>query len=186
MRRLWHRQEMLRLLSLMAVTLWGVVAVDSTLPCAIAQGENALIGKLEGPEVMTDPAKFPQQFTEAPPLAELVKAGKLPPVAERIGQDPLVIKPVHEIGKYGGIWRRGFTGPADFANGYRCCSGTDHMLFWDYTGDIVVPNIAKGWEMSPDGRMLTLHLRRGMKWSDGYPFTADDFMFWYEDMYHNK
>ncbi len=42
MRRLWHRQEMLRLLSLMAVTLWGVVAVDSTLPWAIAQGDNAL------------------------------------------------------------------------------------------------------------------------------------------------
>jgi hypothetical protein len=129
MRRFWHRQEMFRLLSLMAVTLWGVVAVDSTLQWAIAQGENALIGKLEGPEVITDPAIFPQQFTEAPPLAALVKAGKLPPVAERIGQDPLVIKPVHEIGKYGGIWRRGFTGPADFANGYRCCSGTDHMLF---------------------------------------------------------
>ena len=186
MRRLWHRQEMFRLLSLMAVTLWGVVAVDSTLQWAIAQGENALIGKLEGPEVITDPTKFPQKFTEAPPLAELVKAGKLPPVTERISQDPLVIKPVHEIGQYGGIWRRGFTGPADFANGYRCCSGTDHILFWDYTGDTVVPNIAKGWEMSPDGRMLTLHLRRGMKWSDGHPFTADDFMFWYEDMYQNK
>ena len=25
-----------------------------------------------------------------------------------------------------------------------------------------------------------------MKWSDGHPFTADDFLFWYEDMYSNK
>ena len=97
-----------------------------------------------------------------------------------------MIQPVHAIGKYGGIWRRGFTGPADFANGYRCCSGTDHILFWDHTGEKVVPNIAKGWELSHDGRTLTLHLRRGMKWSDGQPFTADDFMFWFEDMYQNK
>src|SRR6266700_4118237 len=155
-----------------------VTFVVGALVCLVAAGalaqvasKSSLIGKLEGPEVVTDPAKLPKQLKEAPQLAALVKAGKLPPVAERIGQDPLVIKPVHEIGKYGGIWRRGFTGPADFANGYRCCSGTDHILFWDYTGDTVVPNIAKGWEMSPDGRMLTLHLRRGMKWSDGHPFT---------------
>jgi len=42
-------------------------------------------------------------------------------------------------------WRRGFTGPTDFRNGYRCYSGSDHLLFWDYTGDKVVPNIAKGY-----------------------------------------
>ena len=70
---------------------------------AIAQvGKSSLIGKLEGPEVVTDAGKWPKSFKEAPQLAELVKAGKLPPVAERIGQDPLVIKPLKEIGKYGG------------------------------------------------------------------------------------
>ena len=153
---------------------------------ALAQGKGSLIGKLEGPEVVTDPAKAPKTFKEAPPLAELVKAGKLPPVAERVGQDPLVIKPLHEIGKYGGTWRGGFTGPADFWNGYRCCSGPDHLLFWDYTGDKVTPNIAKGYELQDGGRTVVLHLRRGMKWSDGQPFTADDFVFWFEDIYRNK
>ncbi len=154
---------------------------------AVAQmGKSALIGKLEGPEVVTDPAKQPKQLKEAPQLAEMVKAGKLPPVAERVGQDPLVIKPLHEIGKYGGTWRGGFTGPADFWNGYRCCSGPDHLLFWDYTGDKVTPNIAKGYEMQDGGRTLVLHLRRGMKWSDGKPFTADDFVFWFDDIYRNK
>jgi peptide/nickel transport system substrate-binding protein len=153
---------------------------------AAGSGGTSLIGKLEGPEVVTDPAQFPKSFKEAPQLAALVKAGKLPPVAERIGQDPLVLKPVHSVGKYGGTWRRGFTGPADFWNGYRCCSGPDTLLFWDYTGDKPVPNIAKGWELQDGGRTLILHLRRGMKWSDGHPFTADDFLFWYEDMYGNK
>ena len=63
--------------------LTSVVAV-----AAIAQSTGkSLIGKIEGPEVVTDAAKLPKVFKEAPQLAELVKQGKLPPVAERIGQD---------------------------------------------------------------------------------------------------
>ncbi len=147
---------------------------------------RSLIGKMEGPEIITDPARFPKQFQEAPQLAELVRQGKLPPVQERIGQDPLVIKPVHQIGKYGGTWRRGFTGPADYLNGIRAGSGTDFVLYVDYTAQTVVPNIAKGWEVGPDGTFTTLFLRRGMKWSDGKPFTADDFVFWFEDVYQHK
>ena len=169
--------------ALVVGALSGIVAVGALAQVA---SKSTLIGKLEGPEVVTDPAKLPKAFKEAPQLAEQVKAGKLPPVAERIGQDPLVIKPLHEIGKYGGTWRGGFTGPADFWNGYRCCSGPDHLLFWDYTGDRPRPNIAKGYEMQDGGRALVLHLRRGMKWSDGQPFTADDFVFWFEDIYRNK
>jgi peptide/nickel transport system substrate-binding protein len=182
----WYARKTRKVLLLLGVTLVLPALGNWTIHEAVAQANNPLIGKLEGPEVITDPAKFPKKLNEAPQLAELVKAGKLPTVQERIGQDPLVLKPVHEIGKYGGVWRRGFTGPADFWNGYRCCAGPDHLLFWDYTGDKVVPNIAKGWELSDGGRTLTLHLRHGMKWSDGQPFTADDFIFWYEDMYQNK
>ena len=137
---------------------------------ALAQGTqpstNNLVGKLEGAEVVTDPARYPKTFKEAPELAELVKAGKLPPVQERIGHDPLVVKPLREIGKYGGTWRRGFTGPFDTSNGHRAAQN-DKLLFWDYTGTKLVPNIARGWEVSPDGKVTTLHLRRGMKWSDG-------------------
>lgn len=150
-----------------------------------SSGREQLIGVLEGPTIMTDPATWPQHFQEAPHLARLVQRGALPPVQRRIGTEPLVIKPVHAIGRYGGTWRRGFTGPGDKWNGYRCCSGPDHLLFWDYTGSKVVPNVAKSWEMSADGRQLTLYLRQGMRWSDGHPFTADDFMFWYEDVYQH-
>src|SRR4029450_6063322 len=76
-----------------------------------------LIVQLEGPPTPPDQAKFPKTFKEAPQLAELVKAGKLPSVKERIGEDPLVIKPVHEIGRYGGTIRRGFTGPGEGGGG---------------------------------------------------------------------
>ena len=146
----------------------------------------ALIGELEGPTIIDDEGMWPTSFSEAPQFAELVSAGELPPVAERIGNDPLVIKPVHEIGEYGGIWRRGFSGPADKWNGYRCCTGTDHVLYWDYTGSTARPNIVKAWESSADGKTFSLFLRDGMKWSDGHPFTADDFVFWYEHMHNNE
>ena len=58
-------------------------------------------------------------------------------------------------------------GRPDKWNGYRCCTGPDHILFWDYTGNIPQPNVAKGWDVSDDGRSYTLYLREGMKWSDG-------------------
>jgi peptide/nickel transport system substrate-binding protein len=156
---------------------------------AVAQqpdlSQSGLVGKLENATIITDPAQWPKQFSEAPALAELVKAGKLPPVQQRIPQEPMVLKPLRSVGKYGGTWRRGFLGPGDSENGNRVRS-SDKLLFWDVNGTSIAPNVAKGWETSADGRRTTLFLRKGMKWSDGAPFTADDFMFWYEDMYQNK
>jgi peptide/nickel transport system substrate-binding protein len=183
-------REESRGLSRRSVLRLGLLTIAASAQARMAGAQAAkpgahLIGKLEGPEVVTDPALAPKRFQEAPQLAELVKAGKLPPVEERIGQDPLVIKPLREIGKYGGTWRRGFTGPFDYSNGNRVAQN-DKLLFWDYTGTKIVPNIARGWEVSPDGRTTTLFLRRGMRWSDGHPFTADDFVFWFEDLYQNK
>jgi peptide/nickel transport system substrate-binding protein len=145
---------------------------------------SSLIGKLEGPTVVTD--FIPVKFNEAPDLADLVKAGKLPPVADRVGKEPIVIKPLKEIGKYGGVWRRAFTGPGDKFNGWRAATGPDGLLYWDYTATNVIPNIAKAYEVSQDGKNFTFRLRKGAKWSDGELFTADDIMFWYNDLLLNK
>lgn len=146
---------------------------------------SGLVGKLEGPELILDPAKWPKSFGEAPDLAELVKAGKLPPVKDRVPAEPLVMKPLSEVGKYGGTWRRGFLGPGDWENGNRL-NASDKLLFWDPTGTKIVPSVAKSWEQSADGKVIRVNLRKGMKWSDGAPFTADDFVFWFEDLYSNK
>lgn len=143
------------------------------------------LGKLEGAELITDTSKYPKTFKEAPELAELVKQGKLPPVAERIGQDPLVYKPVHEIGKYGGVLHKSFIGTQD-GTAFRFANGPDSLLWFDWQWKKVVPNIARGFDQSADGKTLTIQLRRGMKWSDGVPFDADDIMFWYNDIYKNK
>jgi len=55
------------------------------------------------------------KYKEAPVLAALVKAGKLPTVEKRLPENPLVV-PGDAIGQYGGVWRRAFLGPADFNN----------------------------------------------------------------------
>lgn len=136
------------------------------------------------PQVITDPAKMPKQFKEAPMLADLVKAGQLPPVQQRLPDEPLVLQPTNEIGKYGGNWRMAFTGPADKQNMER--HNHDHLIFWDPKVENLVPHIAKGWDIQDGGRTIVLKLRKGMKWSDGQPFGADDIMFWYQDMYLNE
>ena len=74
------------------------------------------------------------------------------------------MKPLRSIGKYGGTWRRGFIGPGDSENGNRLMSA-DKPLFFDETGTKLMPCLAKGWEVSEDGKRTTLHLRRGLRWS---------------------
>jgi peptide/nickel transport system substrate-binding protein len=156
-------------------------AVVMSPALVMAQG-TSLIGKLEGVRIITD--SVPSSYGEAPELEAIVAAGKLPPVAERVGTEPLVIKPIHEIGQYGGTWHRAFMGPSDWANATRAILH-DRLLYWNWDETEIVPNLAKGWEVSEDGRITTIYLRQGARWSDGHPFTADDFVFWFEDIASN-
>jgi hypothetical protein len=94
-----------------AAAVGDIAGVEKALG-ATDLGASGLVGHLEGPTMITDPTKRPQAYQEAPMLAERVKAGKLPPVAERVPAEPMVWQPLNEIGKYGGTWRRAFTGPA--------------------------------------------------------------------------
>jgi peptide/nickel transport system substrate-binding protein len=166
----------------------GITIAVGSVTAASAQsslGQSGLVGTPEGITIITDPAQWPKTFNEAPQLADLVKQGKLPAVKDRLPQDLMVIKPVREIGKYGGTWRRGFTGPGDDENGNRI-NASDRPMLVDHTGAKVNPSLAKSWKMSDDGKVFTLNLRRGLRWSDGAPMTADDFVFWFEDIYSNK
>ena len=163
-------------------------AAEAEAPAEEEKLGASLIGTIEGPRLVTDASQFPTEFSEAPMLAELVAAGTLPPVEERLPDpaDLLVIEPLNEIGKYGGTWRRGFTGPGDGQNGHRV-AGSDRLLFWNSENfPELTPNLAKGWEVSEDSTTVTVMLRKGLKWSDGAPFTTADIVFWYEHMYQNK
>nr|MBC7245351.1 ABC transporter substrate-binding protein [Chloroflexota bacterium] len=133
--------------------------------------------------VPATPTPVPVKYNEAPMLAELVKAGKLPPVEQRLPENPLVVPVVEEIGQYGGVWRRAFLGPADANNYVRVVY--DSLVRFSPDGGSIEPKIAEGWEVSQDLTTWTIKLRKGAKWSDGAPMTADDIMFWYNDVLLN-
>ena len=112
-------------------------------------------------------------------LAEQVARGDLPPVAERLPEAPLVVVPLEEIGQYGGSWLRMMKGTSDFHAFGRCVY--EQMLRWaPNPKDGIVPGLVAEWAFSEDGKVLTLRLRKGLKWSDGHPFTTDDILFWWE------
>ena len=174
----------LAFIAALALATQALAQTAAPLPAKIG---SSLIGKLEGPEIILDPKAYPTTFKEAPALDAHVQAGKLPSIDKRLPEasQVFVVKPLHEVGKYGGNWRRAFTGPADHENGNRINS-LDKILTYDYTGTKIIPSLARDWKVSDDGKVTTIMLRKGARWSDGAPFTANDFMFWYNDIYLNK
>ena len=128
-----------------------------------------------------DQSDLPPQWFEAPKTAsQLGIAGfsqspylderDLPPVEERLPDDPVVIHPYASIGKYGGTARITIWDNWQFFN-------TEHAVTISADMRNVLPNLAEFFEVSDDGRITTIRLRPGIKWSDGMPLTASDFEF---------
>ena len=122
-------------------------------------------------------------FNEAPMLAAMVAAGTLPPVDERLPAEPLVIEPYNEIGQYGGTWHRFDTSSS--GSHFVMAMYAYSPVHWVQDGLDKRPGLAKGWDNNENKTEWTLYLREGTKWSDGDAFTADDFMFWWNDMVLN-
>ena len=142
-----------------------------------------------GPKALHGIAEWPldrgPSFQQAPYWDEWVAQGRLPPVEERLPEDPLVIVPTEQNGPYGGTWNRFGTGLEDIEI-FKNRMAFDGLLRWDPMGLEIRPNLARRWEVGDEGRTFTFWLRRGVRWSDGHPFTADDIVFWYEDVLQNK
>ncbi len=106
---------------------------------------------------------------------------ELPPLSERIPQEPLVYAPYASIGKHGGtldvLSNATEAGTSDFLS-------VRHVNLVRYLDDLntIVPNVARDWEWNSDFTQLTFFLRKGHKWSDGHPFTAHDVKFWYDNL----
>ncbi len=128
--------------------------------CKLTFSENPDIGKLNG-RIRGNP--------------------KLPALADRLPQEPLVVAPYDAIGTYGGTFdalsNATESGTSDFM-------AVRHVNLVRYSDDLetIVPNGAKGWEWNDDFTQLTFFLRKGHKWSDGAPFGAEDVEFWYENL----
>ncbi|MDH7487136.1 MAG: ABC transporter substrate-binding protein [Anaerolineae bacterium] len=124
------------------------------------------------------------KYKEAPMLAELVKAGKLPPVDERLPKNPLVMEGAEGIGNYGGTWRRCFSGVSDYWGPTKL---HDRAWAWFDRNLNLRPRLLESWSVSPDGKVWTIKMREGVKWSDGKAeYNTDDLAFWYEYELLNK
>lgn len=139
-------------------------------------------------------------YSEAPILADAVSAGKLPPVKDRLPDEPLVFATgamSDGVGEYGGVFRHviggrpeGWNWMAGLHQGWGGINITMQECLvrvgplWQVKPeeqDGPLPNLAKSWSWSGDRRELTLNLVEGAKWSDGDPFDTEDIEFWWED-----
>ena len=127
------------------------------------------------------------KFKEAPMLADMVKASKLPAVELRLPANPRVIKPLDEVGTYGGTWRGGYRGLSDRVGPTKQLE--ENFIEWDAPDPNtikVLANIPEKWEQNADASEYTFYLRKGMRWSNGDELTTDDVKFCIEDVQYYK
>ena len=121
-------------------------------------------------------------YTQAPMLDGM----DLPPVEERLPANPRVMRVFEETGQYGGTWRRGYKGISDLQGPAKLMYAFG--LHLNYSADLstieIVPGLFDEWSQNDDATEFTFHLREGLRWSDGQPFTTVDVQFWY-DYYQN-
>jgi len=119
---------------------------------------------------------------EAPTLAKLVDEGKLPPLEMRLPENPLVARHDYDgyegAGVYGGTWHH-IHAAADLGI-WKNVGGYTALIRWNRECNGLESGLAESWEYNEDGTILTLRLRKGLKWSDGHPYTSEDFAFYYE------
>ncbi len=122
---------------------------------------------------------------DPPMLRERIEAGHLPPLAQRLPSPPKVTHPIEDIqtvGRHGGdvtvLMSRARDTRIVFVYAYARLVGWTHDLR-------IEPDILEKVEVTED-RIFTLHLRPGHRWSDGKPFTTEDFRYWWEDIASNK
>lgn len=128
---------------------------------------------------------MPATAAEIQMLADLVASGKLPPEAERLPEIPLVTvldeKTQRSVGKRGGS----ITTLMGSQNDIRMMTVYGYARLVKYDRDLeLMPDILLRYE-NEGNRVFTFHIRPGHKWSDGSPFTAEDFRYQWEDVLTN-
>ena len=110
--------------------------------------------------------------------------GDLPPLEDRLPEEPLVVVPYTQIGHYGGRITGASIAPEAGNSEWLSVRHVNLLRFADDL-QTIVPNMAKSFEWNSDYTELTVTLRKGHKWSDGQPFTSEDIAFWYNDIVLN-
>jgi peptide/nickel transport system substrate-binding protein len=128
---------------------------------------------------------FAQSYIETPMLAERVGKGGLPAVGERLPKEPLVVDLAAKgrtVGRHGGD----ASSLVGRARDIRYMSVHSYARLVGYTEKLELePDILRAIDNDSD-RVFTFHLRDGHRWSDGKPFTAEDFRYYWQDIANNK
>ncbi len=166
---------------LLALVLALFIAPVSAQEAGFSDVDNFRVWNLDDYEAETGATI--DTYNEAPALAALVASGDLPPVEERLPEhdDIMVVQPRDVIGAYGGEIRFNATNPTSFGN-IGWSAWDQHLAGLSTNWEVIFPNIARSIDMSDDNTVVTVTLRRGLKWSDGVPLTSDDILFWYENV----
>ena len=127
-------------------------------------------------------------------LADLVKAGKLPPVEQRLPIEPFVIGPgILQSTKNLPNWQSGKYGGTLHEVHYTANWNADIFVMLnepllkapDLTVQNVKGNIVQDFKVENNNQDFTFNMRKGLKWSDGQPVTSEDVRFTWEDIYGN-
>ncbi len=161
-------------------------AMTSAAVAIVACGDPAAE---EEPAMAAETAPMPvdtgSAYNESPMLAARVAAGELPPVEERLPPHPEVVVPLEEVGQYGGQAVVAIGNANHLFGDPQAVMGTELILRIDADFSSITGGLAESWEFQEGGTVQILHLREGLKWSDGAPFSADDFIFAWEDLWNN-
>jgi peptide/nickel transport system substrate-binding protein len=126
-----------------------------------------------------------ETLIDSPALADKVAAGELPGLAERLPKSPRLINVAamgRAPGRHGGTMRMLMGDQRDIR--MMTIYGYTRMVVYDDKLELA-PDLLESYEVER-GRIFTLRLRPGHRWSDGHPFTAEDFRYWWEDVANNK
>lgn len=137
----------------------------------------------------------PSSFSQAPMLADLEKAGTIPPLAERIPKVPFVVGPGVLVaekdlpdwqpGKYGGTLRSAHS-VANWSPDFFVMVNEPLLIAPGIGTEGIRGNVLESYTVSNDGKTITFKMREGLKWSDGQPVTSEDVRFTYEDILKNE
>lgn len=123
-------------------------------------------------------------FEETPYYQADVDAGKLPPIGERLPAEPNVERfegADLKVGQQGGTLNILMAKAKDVRQ--MVVYGYSRLVGYDSTLKLRADILSSYQE--EEGRIFTFKLRKGHRWSDGAPFTSEDFRYWWEDMANN-
>jgi peptide/nickel transport system substrate-binding protein len=156
---------------------------DQSAKEAVVHSEDETTGRLRTAPSEIDPSILANRsFSQAPMLEDQVLSGGIPPISQRLPDHPLVLRPLSEIGRYGGSIRRALASDINDQSAISKTLSEGLMGFERPMPKSMLHNLAESHRFTDGGRAIILNLRKGVRWSDGKPFTVDDILFWYEDM----